>query len=333
MVGLALLVGVGLVAATAVVLWPRWQAAKRRADVAKHREIRRALGGLVLSGNHWEPTGNELARFPDQPHWMTRLVDRLVEEYENVDANNNRREWLRAFELWAVEPEPRDSAPLERLVKWSRDTHLRDVTRLELLYLVEELKQPTFAAARDLPDDYWISGTNVEALAALRALAPIDVDSGLEFHSSEKIDAIPARALAQIAQALQGDLVHENGRFRIKKHEVPLNATSVSLDAAGVVLAAGSHGSVDAATIKRLGSELDPAWGPASDWIEIDSGASGVKWFLLGRQGATLCYIADLDMEPLKCFRALAALRGLTPPRKIAEHVYETFPVSAETRR
>jgi hypothetical protein len=315
---LAILLGVGLAAVSLIVLYPHYLVAKRRRDAFERHLRRKAMKYYMQESPPMPLTSRELADSPNDAESMVRMADRVAYECEQLPSPNPAQSWRRAFEVWALEPEPRDERPLDRLVELSRDAHLKDATRLELLYLIEEMKQPTFKAALDLPDDFWLEGKNADVLAELRELAPIDVDPRLEFWREGSIDARPPGALAEIVQELDGELVREDGRFKIKRPDYGVSAGAISLGP-------------DEETNARFRAYLDPSWGRVDEWVQIEYRARNEKWFLLGRDGAKLGLVPD-GMEPLKFFRALAALRGLTPPRKIAERVYEVAPVGSAAR-
>ncbi|HZU95165.1 MAG TPA: hypothetical protein VFF73_00545, partial [Planctomycetota bacterium] len=116
---LAIVFGAGLAGTAGVVLYPRYLAAKRRREsFALHR--RRKLIKLYMQEHPPAPlSDDELVADADDASSMVLLTERAVNECEHAASPGSAKPWRRAFELWALEPEPRDPRPLDHLVELS----------------------------------------------------------------------------------------------------------------------------------------------------------------------------------------------------------------------
>ncbi len=225
-----------------------------------------------------------------------------------------------AAELWALEPEPRDLSPLDRIRALSSDRSLH------LLYVVEELRAPTYKAVLDLPEEPLLEGTHAAVLAKLGELIHLDVDKGLRASGIRRLAARPGRALVRIVQELDASLVRNGDRWRITRRGVVLS---------GALARPGPDVTQEELPLVLPG--FDTRCGKVSEWIELHY--SDVTWCVVGRDGAKVEsllapneFLLAEDMEPVKFFRALAVLRGYRVPRLIGERLLDTAPLESASR-
>jgi hypothetical protein len=303
----ALLVGTVLVAATAVALYPRWHEARRRA--ARKAELAR-----LLERPDDDARAEALAAFADDPVAVTALVVRAV-KVGREGLGHVPLPWRRAVELWALTPEPRDPRPLDQMETFLRDGRLEDGACLELLYLREELRDPTYAPARDLPARPWLEGSHEEVLAKLQAIVPLEVEQGLVLPPGS-VEGPPSFALAWITQAAHGRLAREGGGFKIWKRSAEFWSMCMNMDPAEPVTSFG----------------FDPSWGPTHTYARVEYEEPPAVFWLLGRGrmgDPSFNSTPDGDMDVMKGFRAICALRGYGSPQRIADHVFEAAPVTS----
>ncbi len=305
----ALLLGVPLVVATAIVARPRYEGWMRHA--ARRVELARLLDQPADD----DARAEALVSFGHEPEAVIALVERAAVVCSRTELPG-KKPWRHAIELWAIEPEPRDPRPLERLDALANDRTLPDQARLELLYLREELREPTYRDVLSLPSEPVLSGTPAQVLLALHGLVKLECDGGFstgDFYNDKRPLAEPLpRALVRIVQSLDARLVREGDRWRIKKrvYEEPAGADPLAFD------------------------PYDPASGRGDSCFKVKYREDGPQWCLVGRNIESLgpaktLGLAMCDAEPVKIFRAIAALQGFTVPRRIAYQVYETAPVTS----
>jgi hypothetical protein len=290
----AMLVGALLVAATTWAMVPRLRVARRR--VERRAELKSLLASPPdVSIRSQDRFAESLLSHSDDPD----ALDALLDQTERAESNHSfwREPVLHAFELWAIEPDPRDARPVDHLAAIAHDSRRSEDSRLWALYLLEELRSPRYPPEPEsFPKEPWFHAEMRDALPFVLGLGvsvdPPTVNVGGTFWGS------PYSALVRVAQKERCVLEHEGDRWRL------------------------TH-------LPGLEWYLD------DDRLElVDVRGSTRKWLLLGRDGARfdgvrLRGIGHALMAPEKYFRAVAALRGCTPPRQIAPDTWETAPVSS----
>ncbi len=319
LLAIALVIGAALVAAAAVVARPGYEDWKRRA-------ARRADLARLLVAPDDSQRAEKLVAYSDEPEAVIALIERAAADPSLSALQSNPEEgpdagpWRRAIELWAIEP--RDPRPLDLLVTLSRNESFSDHRRLELLYLIEELKAPTYQDALDLPSRPMLAGMNEEVIASIQSIVAVDFDEGFDHRrrtalwSHTPLEDSPARALARIAQELDARLVRRGDRWRVSRNKKESSTV----------------GSMDTGTDREswTKSSPDPQEPKIYNWVGVDitTDTGTQTWWLLGQAGTDV-RVHPNHMEPVKFFRALAALRGYSAPRQIAERVFETAHVSS----